>query len=63
MQTGIGKGFSGALASLGLGDQLAQQVENETEDERKRRMSRAQQMNVLGPAAMSLGLTGVTSGQ
>jgi hypothetical protein len=52
------QGFSAAAQSLGLGDGLSQQVKDETEEERKKRLARAQQMSLLGPAAMSLGLDG-----
>lgn len=50
----MGKGLSPAVASLG--DALAEQVGNETEEERKKRMARSEQMKLLGPAAMALGL-------
>jgi hypothetical protein len=41
-------GLSPASADLGLGDQLAQQVQGETEDERKKRMALMQQQKMLG---------------
>lgn len=51
-------GVSQAGTDLGLGDALSDQVKTETEEERKKRLSRAQQMSLLGPAAMALGLNG-----
>lgn len=42
-------GFSQAATDLGLGDMLRQQVEDETDDERKKRMARMQQQ-ALTPA-------------
>lgn len=39
-----------AVADLGLGDQLAQQVAGETEEERKKRMMLMQQHRMLGAA-------------
>lgn len=61
MLTPLRRGLSPAVQSLGLGDALAQQVQDETDEERKRRLSRQQQMSMLGPAAVSLGLTGTTT--
>lgn len=56
---GLGQGLSGGAAlDLGLGDLLNRQVEQETDEERKRRLTRQQQLSLLGPAAMSLGLDG-----
>ncbi len=40
----------GAAASLGLGDQLGQQVAGETDEQRKRRLAQLQQAQLLGPA-------------
>jgi len=40
----------GASVDLGLGDQLSQQVQDETEEERKKRMAQSQQQSLLGPA-------------
>jgi len=39
-----------AVADLGLGDQLSQQVAGETEEQRKKRMAAIQQQQSLGPA-------------
>jgi len=48
-----------AAADLGLGgDSLGQQVKDETEEQRKKRLQLAQQRLALGPAAQSLGLGG-----
>lgn len=54
----LGRGLGGAVESLGLGGDLSSQVADETEEERKKRLSRQQQLSMLGPAAMSLGLDG-----
>lgn len=45
-------GFSpgGAAGDLGLGDMLGQQVKDETDEERKKRMAQMQQQQLLGPA-------------
>lgn len=40
----------GAVADLGLGDALAQQVSGETEEMRKKRMQEMAQRQALGPA-------------
>lgn len=42
-------GLSPAGADLGLGDQLADQVAGETEEQRKKRMAELQQRQMLGP--------------
>ncbi len=42
--------FSSAASDLGLGDQLGQQVADETEEMRKKRMLELQQKQQLGPA-------------
>jgi hypothetical protein len=48
-----------AASDLGLGGAgLSQQVKDETDDERRRRLALAQQKLALGPAAQSLGLGG-----
>lgn len=47
-----------AAMSLGPDAALASQVKGETEEERKKRLKLQQQMSLMGPAAMSLGLTG-----
>lgn len=47
---------SAAATDLGLGDQLAQQVQGETEEMRKKRMAEMQQKQMLGPAG-SLAVT------
>lgn len=39
----------GAAADLGLGGMLGQQVQDETEEQRKKRMLEMQQRNALGP--------------
>lgn len=39
----------GAAGDLGLGGMLRDQVQNETDDERKKRMGQLQQMQTLGP--------------
>ncbi len=43
-------GLSPASSDLGLGDMLSQQVSNETEEQRKKRMQDLQQKQLLGPA-------------
>jgi hypothetical protein len=48
--------LSPAVDALGLGDLLHQQVADETEEERKRRMAELQQRQQLGPAG-SLAVT------
>lgn len=40
----------GAIADLGLGNQLGQQVAGETDEQRKKRMAQLQQAQLLGPA-------------
>lgn len=52
-------GLSPAGASLGLGDALSQQVSDENEEARKKRLAREQELKLLGPAAMALGLGGL----
>jgi hypothetical protein len=51
-------GFSPATTALGLGDQLQQQVEGETEEQRKRRMQQIAQQRLSGmgasPATLAL---------
>lgn len=47
---GMSAGLSPAGADLGLGSTLSQQVLNETEEERKKRMAQIQQQQLLGPA-------------
>jgi hypothetical protein len=58
--------LSQASADLGLGDMLQQQVQNETEEERKKRMAQAAQRHSLGTsgslAVTSLFGTGGTPG-
>lgn len=41
---------SPAVQSLGLGDMLGQQVKDETDDERKKRMREVQERALMGPA-------------
>lgn len=48
-----------AASDLGLGgDDLSQQVKDETDEQRKKRLQLAQQKLALGPAAQTLGLGG-----
>lgn len=48
-----------AATDLGMGgDSLGQQLKDETDDERKKRMALAAQNKALGPAALALGLGG-----
>ncbi len=49
---------SPAATDLGLGGALSQQVQNETEDERKKRMEQERQRSMLGPSATMLGFGG-----
>jgi len=53
--------MGGASADLGLGGQLGQQVQDETEAERKKRMALMQQQSLLGPAG-SLAVTSLFGG-
>lgn len=46
----------GAVSDLGLGDLLGQQVQDETEEQRKKRLAQMQQQQLLGPAG-SLSVT------
>jgi hypothetical protein len=48
--------LSTAVDALGLGDMLGQQVEDETEEARKKRMAEMAQRQQLGPAG-SLAVT------
>lgn len=43
-------GLSAAVADLGLGDMLGEQVSDETEEMRRKRMAQTQQNQVMGPA-------------
>lgn len=56
----------GAVADLGLGDLLGQQVAGETEEARKKRMQQMELNRLVGPsgsmAATSLGLGGPNAG-
>lgn len=54
-------GIPGAASDLGLGGQLNQQVQDETEAERKKRMAQLQQRQMLGPAG-SLAVTSLFGG-
>lgn len=47
---------SAAVTDLGLGGQLQQQVAEETDEERKKRMAQMKQQQLLGPAG-SLAVT------
>ena len=51
-------GSMGVAGDLGLGDVLGQQVANETDEERKKRMALMQQQQMLGPAG-SLAVTSI----
>ncbi len=42
-------GMSGAVKELGLGDMLAGQVENETDEQRKKRMQQMEMSRMMGP--------------
>ena len=46
--------FSPAATDLGLGDQLNQQLQDETEEEKKRRLLNQQMQAAINPAVMSL---------
>jgi hypothetical protein len=46
--------LSGAVNDLGLGDMLGQQVANETEEQRRKRLAQMQQDKNMSPAAISL---------
>lgn len=57
-------GLSPASNDLGLGDMLSQQVQGETEEQRKKRMAQMQQQQQLGPSG-SMAVTslfGVSAG-
>ena len=41
----------GVASDLGLGGQLSQQVQDETDEQRRKRMLDAQQNSLLGPAS------------
>lgn len=49
-------GYPSAADALGLGDMLSNQVADETEEQRKKRMAEQQQRQMLGPAG-SLAVT------
>ncbi len=56
-----------AVADLGLGGQLSQQVQDETDEERKRRLAQIRQSQMLGPSGSLavtslLGMRGGTPG-
>jgi hypothetical protein len=54
---GQSSGYSPTGQALGLsGDPLSQQVKDETEEERRRRLQLAQVRQAVGPASMALGL-------
>lgn len=42
-------GMSGAAADLGLGNMLAGQVEDETDEQRKKRMQQMEMSRMMGP--------------
>jgi hypothetical protein len=46
--------LAGAAGDLGLGDMLGQQVANETDEQRKKRMAQMAQDKNMSPAAISL---------
>lgn len=54
MATNSPSGLMGAPADLGLGGMLGQQVADETEEQRKKRMAQMNQDKNLSPAAISL---------
>ena len=58
LNTGL---LSTAAMDLGLGGGLQQQVKDETDEERKKRLQLAQQRAMMGPAATMLGIQGMTS--
>lgn len=55
--------LSGSVNDLGLGDMLGQQVDAETEEQRKKRMAQMAQDKNMSPAAISLlgGYSGSTA--
>lgn len=53
---GSNMAMPGAVTDLGLGDMLGQQVQDETEEQRKKRLAQIQQQQQLGPAG-SLAVT------
>ena len=57
-----GMSVPGAAADLGLGGALGQQVQDETEEQRKKRMAQMQQQQMLGPAG-SLAVTSLFGGK
>lgn len=50
MLSQISSGLSAAAGDLGLGGMLRDQVQNETEEERRKRMAQMQEQQTLGPA-------------
>lgn len=54
--------MSPASSDLGLGGALVEQVKDQTDEERKKRQRREQEMRALGPAASALGLMGMGGG-
>lgn len=50
--------LGGAAADLGLGSSLSQQVQGETEEQRKKRLAQIQQQQQLGPAG-SMAVTSI----
>lgn len=59
---GIGMSVPGAAASdLGLGGALGQQVADETDEQRKKRLAMMQQQQALGPAG-SLAVNSIFGG-
>lgn len=58
MPNNMSLGMSPAATDLGLGDMLGQQVKDETEEQRKKRLLDQQQRSLMGPAANMLGLGG-----
>ena len=63
MATKTGVSPSSLSADLGLGDQLALQRQNETEEERKKRMlGLSSTQNALSPALLLGGLGGMSAG-
>ncbi len=56
MSTGVP--MSQSAMDLGLGNDLQNQLKDETDEQRKKRLLLQQQRLALGPAAQSLGLGG-----
>jgi hypothetical protein len=57
----IGPNFSSAVDALGLGSMLRDQVKDETDEERKKRMKAAQERAMMGPTG-SLAVSSLLGG-